>query len=114
MSAISTVTVYVGNRLDAKQTMTVDEIAGAYWASPFADAEQYPWPRPRSFAVFLGASRADGGLNVTLDPDGVAVEQLLELVLDRCSDCGGTRAVPAGGWEHDADNGYVRCPTCQS
>jgi predicted RNA-binding Zn-ribbon protein involved in translation (DUF1610 family) len=32
-----------------------------------------------------------------------------------CWDCGGTGAVPAGGWEDpaDVDNGYVRCPTCK-
>lgn len=31
-----------------------------------------------------------------------------------CWDCGGTGAVPAGGWEDpsEVDNGYVRCPTC--
>ena len=31
-----------------------------------------------------------------------------------CSNCGGTRSVPAGGGEDEADvdNGYVRCPEC--
>lgn len=33
-----------------------------------------------------------------------------------CVDCNGTGAVPAGGWETEADvdNGYVACTTCSA
>lgn len=82
---IDQVTVYVNNRVDGAKVMTIDEVARTYWASDYADLDQYPWPRERSFGVFLMAD-----LHVTIDPgDGVTQFEVLEAVLDR---------KPGGGW----------------
>lgn len=77
-----TVTVYVDNRLDGKKTLTVAEIAQGYWSSAFSDPEQYPWPRERSFGIYLASKPEDGGLSVTVEPDDINQLDLLDLVMD--------------------------------
>ena len=92
--ADTTVTVYVDNRIDGQRTMTAGQIAAGYWTSPYADPDQYPWPRSRSFGVFLASSPTDGGLGVTIDPDGIRQDDLLDVVLDLRPQPGGDMPTP--------------------
>lgn len=79
---------------------------------PSADIRRPVRQSPQSYsteAEAMEAAERYQGLTASRDSRRTAATET-----EPCWDCGGTGAVPSGGWDDpsEVDNGYVRCPTC--